>query len=490
MLFKRKLFYITMLGCFYASAPAFADQISDLKAEIAAQKKQSADQQAKLDALEKKLDATIQSQQQAAPAVSQRSQDKPSLALTTDQEGVKIKSDDSALMLYNNGTSSLRIYGLVEGTLSYANHQTESGGNATGYQTAWFSGNRLGFDASHALGFGESLGMPDLKVISKLETEFELPTGNMDTENVLFNRDAWMGVYSDSLGKITLGRQNTLTRDFTQNWGDPYGSASTTLKEGGYSNVNNFKQLIFYSGGPDGTRSNSAIEWKKRFGDHIVAGLGYTFGSGGSGGSGDVGNGGSTPGDFTKGTGQAASIAYNKLQLGDAVVNANVSYDRANINELIHQSELVGGNIAYGRFRVNAGYLHYTAQQGDNNSAGTRSDNAWTISGTYTFGPTEYALGYQQTRGTHSGLNAAGKVINPYGNTEGVTATADGGKNAVYGSIMYHADKQFDLYVAADYFTTTGDWVLGDAQGNGMLYGTGQAYKGTVEVATGARYKF
>ena len=121
--------------------------------------------------------------------------------------------------------------------------------------------------------------MPDLQVMAKMESEFELPTGNMDTANVLFNRDAWMGFYAKSLGKLTFGRQNTLTRDFTNNWGDPFGAAATTLKEGGYSNVNNFKQLIFYSGGPNSTRYNSAIEWKKEIDSHIIAGLGYKFNS-------------------------------------------------------------------------------------------------------------------------------------------------------------------------------------------------------------------
>jgi hypothetical protein len=49
--------------------------------------------------------------------------------------------------------------------------------------------------------------------------------------------------------------------------------------------------------------------------------LGYGFGSGGAGGSGDVGNGGGTPGDFTKGTTEEASIAYNALTLGAAKLN-------------------------------------------------------------------------------------------------------------------------------------------------------------------------
>jgi predicted porin len=349
----------------------------------------------------------------------------------------------------------------------------------------------LGFDADHALAFGDEIGLPGLKVISKLETEFELPTGNSDTANVLFNRDAWMGLYSDDLGKITLGRQNTLTRDFTANWGDPYGGASVSLKEGGYSNVNNFKQFIFYSGGANGTRLNSAVEWKKKFDAHWLAGLGYGFGSKGAGGSGDVGTGGSVPGDFTSGTTQEASIAYNNLELGDAKLNINASYNRANVADLIHQAELLGGNVTIGPIRFNTGVVHYTAQQGANNSIGSRTDNSWTTSISYMpEGRMKYDLGYQQMKGKHAGLGGSGNVVNPFGNTSGVTAVADGGKNTLYGSIVFRADKQTDFYIAADSFTTTKDWVVGDAQGNGNHFGGTNKYKGEFETAMGIRYKF
>src|SRR6202007_613089 len=176
------------------------------------------------------------------------------------------------------------------------------------------------------------------------------------------------------------GRQNNRPRDFTATWGDPYGSADVSLKEGGYSNVNNFKQFIFYSGGANGTRLNSAIEWKKKFGPHVVAGLGFAFGSQGAGGSGDVGNGGSTPGDFKKGQTQEASIALNALPVGPGLPSGTLCAARATANNRIHQSELVGGNYRIGMFRVNGGYAHYTAEQGPGNGVGTRTDNSWTVS--------------------------------------------------------------------------------------------------------------
>ena len=119
--------------------------------------------------------------------------------------------------------------------------------------------------------------------------------------------------YADDLGKLTFGRQNTLTRDFTQTWGDAYGTPYVTLKEGGYTNVNNFKQFIFYSADPGGTRSDSSIVWKKQFGEHWVVGAMYGFGFQGVGGS-AANIGGGLPGDFLGGSSEAVSVAYNGLE--------------------------------------------------------------------------------------------------------------------------------------------------------------------------------
>ncbi|MBV8605564.1 MAG: porin [Pelomonas sp.] len=471
---------LTCAGALATALPARADELGDLKAQIQALTQ-------RLGEIEAKQQAAAQAAAKApAAAPAQRS-----TALATDQDGRPAK-EDGAILLYDNGNTSLGIYGLLEGTLSSVNHQTNTGGTVNGFQVAYFSGNRLGFDVSHGLpSVGQAWDMPDLKVIAKLEGEFELPTGNMDTANVFFNRDAWLGLYSEKLGKLTFGRQNTLTRDFTANWGDPYGGAEVTTKEGGYSNVNNFKQFIFYSASAAGTRYNSAIEWKKNLDGHWLLGAAYAFGSGGAGGSGDVGNGGPIAGDTSNGTGQAVSVAYNKLALGGAEMNLNASYDRANKNDLIHQAALVGGNIVAGAWRFNAGLVHYTAQQGLHNAAGTRTDNSWTTSLSFRPNAWEYDLGYQVMKGRHAGFSAGGATLNPFlGDTSHVTATADGSKRSLYGAVRYHLDKATDFYLAADRFNMTGGWVVGDALGNGLHYGAGQTYKDETEFAVGLRYKF
>jgi predicted porin len=428
---------------------------------------------------------------------SQTAPDNTPAALKTDVNGNKLGFFSRPVMLYDDGNTAVHFYGLVEATLGYATNQTDHGNTTFGFQTSWFSGNRYGFDMDHALAFGDQMGLPGLKVISKLEGEFESQNGSFDTNNGIFNRDCWIGLYSEDLGKLTFGRQNTLTRDFTQTWGDAYGTQDVTLKEGGFSNVNNFKQFIFYSAAPGGTRSDSAIVWKKKVGAHVVLGLGYGFSYQGAGGSADPGVGGAIPGKQGIGSSQEASFAYNQLAIGSGKLSFNANYNRGNKSDptetfsLVHQAELIGGDFVIGNFKVNGGYVHYTAEQGRDNSAGTRTDNSWTVSGSVKADRTEFALGYVKMAGKHAGVNGAGKVINPFlGDTSGVTTVVDGNKGTIFGSIMYHADVNTDFYIAADSMKVGGDWAVGDAQGNESAYGKGQKYDSELELALGIRFKF
>lgn len=447
-----------------AAAGAHADELSDLKAQLKALSSKVSD-------LENKPVAS------SAPA-------KPlPEALKTNQEGKPYDDSSDGVAIYNGRDTEVRIYGRLEATLSTVNNQGAGSKKSTGFQTSWFGGDRLGFDVNHSLSsLGSQWGMPDLKVISKLEAEFEHNTGNNDTAGALFNRDSWVGLYSEKLGKLTAGHQNTLGKDFTANWGDPYGSAETGLKEGGYTNKNNFKSFIYYAGNADGTRSNSSIVWKKDWQNHWVTGLSYKFGSSGGLSSGAAG-------DFANGTGKTASIAYNKLGLVNGIyANLNATYNTANNSNLNHTATLLGGNIVLSPVvRYNLGFVDYKAQQGNN--LADRHDHSWTNSFKFTpAGKFEYAIGYQEMKGTNAGMKS-GVVLNAFADTSGATATANGAKKSTYGSITYHADKGLDLYVAADKFKTTGGWVVKDALGNNT-YGAGQAHDGTTEFALGAIFKF
>lgn len=509
---SKNAIYQVFLGSAAAVAlmagPATASDLDDLRtyvdqrlkdiekaqADIA---KAQAELAAKADAVAK-AEADVKAQKAAQPATASAAEP---AALKTNHDGNMLGILNNPVMLYDDDKTKVHFYGLIEATLSSADRQKSATSNKSaqtiGFQTAWFSGNRYGFDADHALDeLGGNLGMPDLKVITRLEGEFEQPNGHFDTNNGIFNRDAWVGFYSKDLGKVTMGRQNTLTRDFTNIWGDPYGSAPIELGEGGYTNVNNFKQFIFYSAGPDGTRSDSAVNWKKKWGEHWVTGLGYGFSSKANGGSADPGTGGALPGANANGSSMQASLGYNKIDIGPGSANVNANYDRGNLDDLVHQAALVGGNYTIGWFRVNTGYIHYVAQQGMNHSMPSRSDNAWTASiDINAIKKTTLALGYQQMMGHNAGMvvNSSGilQTLNPFfGDTKDVTAVKNGRKDSLYGSVMYHADRQTDFYVASDYMKVHGGWVVGDALGNGNLFGRGQAHNDEYEVATGVRFKF
>jgi len=512
-----------------AANVAHADELSDLRAQVEQLSKRLSDMEAK--AAQQKQAAPQPAAQPVAQSVAVARPE----SLTKDQQGDAINDQNpEGLTIFDNGKTKLKIYGLVEATLSHVNNQAISpipygGGGAgsggtsqltipgtyastNGFQTAWFSGNRWGFEIDHDLGNG-------LKAISKLESEFELPSGAFDTSNTIFNRDAWLGLQSDTIGKLTFGRQNTLTRDFTQTWGDPYGTSEVTLKEGGYTNVNNFKQLIFYSGSGASTRMDSAVVWKKRLDDHWLVGLAHSFGFQGAGGSGGLGagygsitpgyagngQGGPVPGDAKNGATNEVSVAYNDLQLGSSVVgNFNLSYNEVNIDDLPQSAELVGGNITFDRLiRVNAGYIHYSADQGVGNSAGTRIDNAYTISASLLQDKLKYSLGYQSIHVDHAGFIGAGGAgginILPFIDTIPTLSplnavashVASGSKNTVYGSVVYQWDKQTDFYLAGDYVKVNGGVAFPDAASNGtVLTGGAGGVASELELAVGFRLKF
>ncbi|MFK2873942.1 porin [Dyella lipolytica] len=505
---------------------AHADELSDLKKEVQALN-------ARLAQLEKEksqpaAQETLVRQQDAKVIANTSAGDVPATPKTENSDNV-LGVLQQPIMLYHGHDTSLHIYGIIEGTISGWSNQPNANGNgkpswATGFQTAWFSGNRLGFDVDHALTSAEKFGLPDLKVIAKLEAEFESPSGNMDTPGVLFNRDAWIGFQSPELGKLTFGRQNTVTRDFTQTWGDPYGTPFVSLNEGGYSNVNNFKQIIFYSASSTTTRNDSGIVWKKSFlGDHMIVGLDYSFGSQGVGGSGNggIGNmplldgGGGSPGQFKVGSNQAISLAYNNLEVGGGQLSWNVNYNRSScgnfgddhcdasdpsagnyVNQNTNQAFLTGGTYVFDGWRVGAGYIRYIAQQHTNTgNLGDRKDNVWIVDGTIPVRPISKDLdlywGAWEAFGHNSALYAGNNlVVLPFFiSTANSTKTVNGSRINATVSLMYHLDKQTDIYFAYDYQLGRGGWshTLFDTQGNG---GGPSLRAETTGIGTGVRLKF
>ncbi|MFC3107595.1 porin [Undibacterium arcticum] len=439
----KKLMAVAILGAMAGATQAQSTSVEQLQQALAQAQKAAADAQK---AAAQAQDALTQIQQTSVAAKEAAPQNAKSASTISQPPGEGL--------IYKNSSDSVRLYGLIDLTGVHKNNADKAGNTVNDMPVAWFSGNRWGIEGEHALKDTDGL-----KAIFKLESEYELPTGNMDSPGVLFNRDAWLGVESKSLGKLTFGRQNTLAREFSKIYGDPYGTAGVTLEEGGYSNNNNFKQLIFYSGSATGTRYDKGVVWKKEFGN-IVAGVGYQFGG--------------VPGDFSQGSTKSLGLAYN----GGA---ANISgfYNTANVAGLTNRSYSIGGNYQIGLVRLNAGYIHYTADQPT--VIGQRKDNAYTVSAKFTPGNKfDYELGYQTMNADHAAVNGGGFVLNAYANASNATMSATGKRKTLYGSMFYHFDKRTELYLALDRLTTDGTYLASQANG----------FRSQNEYAMGMRFKF
>lgn len=446
MTLKKQAVLAAALGLAAVGAHAqSAEQLKDAlaQAQAAAARAQAAAQQAQ-SALEQALAAADQAK-------------RSNQAAATTAPNVTATAAPAGGLTVSSGANSATLYGLIDISYVHENNADKASHSVFGPRVAWFSGNRWGLTGHHMLGTGS-----DLAAIFRLESEFESQTGDMDTPGVLFNRDAWVGLQSASLGKLTFGRQNALARDpaASATYGDPYGSAKATLDEGGYTNNNNFKQLIFYAGSATGTRVDNGVVWKKEFGN-VVAGAQYQFG--------DV------PGSFGTGTTETGSLAYN----GNGFTVAGFA-TRADINGLKHNTYSAGGNVAVTSIvRVYGGYFHYTADQAG--TFGQRKDNAWTVS--TRIAPTkkyDFELGYQTMRAKNAGLTSSGFVQNAYSDTTGITGVATGNRNTVYASAFYHIDTATEVYVAADRLKTTGTYLASQAHGA----------KSQSELGVGLRYKF
>ncbi len=430
-----------------AAPPTAAQEIAALKAELQHQREIAAQQQARLEALESKLNATVDVQRAVAENdAKEKAADKKKLEASG-------KLGDGLSVTY--GKDNVKLYGLLDLTLRDRSNADAKGNHLTDLTTGYFSGSRWGIIGNHNLGWDEG----SANVIYKLESEYELRTGAEDTAGVLFNRDAWVGLESNTLGRLTFGRQNTLGRDFAEVYGVPYAKPNVDVTEGGWTNNNVSKNGIFYVASATGTRYDGGIVWKKKMGD-FVGGLAYQIGG--------------APGDFSNNSSQAAALAYN----GENYTLAG-EYNQSKINNLEHKTYTVGGNVRFGGFRLNAGYYRYEAEQA---VVGKRTDDNYTVSGS--FQPQDskfqYYLSWEGAQAHNAGYSGSGYTLGAFKNTASVKKAGSGDRDAYAATIMYHADKRTDFYIVADRMSTSGGYR--DSAGNG--------YRSVLELCTGLRLRF
>ncbi|MEM5340751.1 porin [Paraburkholderia azotifigens] len=352
--------------------------------------------------------------------------------------------------------SSVQLYGLLDLSVpTYVTHADAKGNHVVGMGVdgePWFSGSRWGVKGAEDIGGGS-------KIIFRLESEYRVSDGAMEDPGQIFDRDAWVGLLDDRLGKITFGFQNTIARDASAIYGDPYGSASLSTEEGGWTNANNFKQMIFYAASATGTRYTNGVAWKKLFDNGLFLSAGYAFGNTTS---------------FPTGSNYQAAVGYN-----GGPFNVSAFYSHANNQGNTNQSYSVGGNYIFSIIRLNAGYFHYLGDQG---ALGQRHDDAWTVSMKVApKGPFDYELGYQQMRVKNAAYNADGDIPNAnIGTFDPASGLHNGYKETLYWSAFYHLSKRTEVYVAGDYMRLHGGYTVASTFG-----ATNQ-----LELTTGIRTRF
>lgn len=375
---------------------------------------------------------------------------------------------ESAPLTFPEG---LTPYVLIDLTLVGKSNATADGRTKIDIGEPFFSGSRWGLKGLL------KTNIDGLDVIYKLESEYFLYDGEQGKSNTLFNRDAWVGISGKSFGKITIGRQNTLARDFAVIYCDPFNHAEVNYDEGGWTNNSNFKSLVYYAGGvsispvnggPAQTRMDKGIVWKKMSEAGLCLGAAFDMNY--------------EPNTSVRNSTAAFALGWNAPtwhlsgfytqanNAGSTATSANFATASTGYTQ---KSMSFGGNINLTpALKVNAGYFHYTAEQGLAHP--DRSDNAYTLSASYKLNPkwTLYA-GLQSIKVENAGMaTATGGIPNAFSNGANAAFYTTGGKDSIYGAVRRHLSKKIEAYAVYDYMKLKDAYYLNNRRGQAE-YGVG-----------------
>ena len=346
--------------------------------------------------------------------------------------------------------SSVVLYGVVDGGITYTNNQQ---GHSAWQATAGNeSGPRWGMLGTEDLGGG-------LKANFKLENGFNLMNGALGQGGRMFGRQAWVGMSTDKLGALTLGRQYNTVQDIL-----------------GALQISN--TLVQYSTHPfdnddinNTFRTNNAVKYVSPIFAGLQANLMY---------------------GFSNSTGFAANSSWSAgLSYTNGPLNLGAAY--AHMNE--PASSAVGAVASDNYYAPTASVF------------GTRLVDAirqqiWGAGASYAFGPATFGLLY-----TGSNFNMASGGALRFGNYEGsvrytlspaliaavgytYTQTSQGDTSGHYhqvsGGLQYLLSKRTDVYVNGIYQKAS------EGIGRAWIDGIAAPSSTTSQVAlvAGLRHKF
>jgi predicted porin len=201
--------------------------------------------------------------------------------------------------------SNVTIYGILDAGI--VSERGGAAGTTTKVTSGAASASRIGFKGTEDLGGG-------LSAIFKIETGARIDTGALDnTDNRLFNREAYVGLSSKTAGTVTLGRQYTPYYETLRDVADPFAL--------GYAGT---AKNLFPVAGFD-TRNDNSIVYKTPNLQGVTAAVSYSVGE--------------VAADTSANRQIGASVAYNNGPL-----NVALAYNSKNNDTLTVKTNRIGHN--------------------------------------------------------------------------------------------------------------------------------------------------
>lgn len=261
----------------------------------------------------------------------------------------------SAVSAQTASGSSVTLYGVVDAYVQVANGAS----NLTRVQSGGLNGSRFGLRGSEDLGGG-------LRAVFQIESGINLDDGSFG-QNAFWGRQAWVGLRSESLGQLSLGRQYgsiyNLTADFSEFTNGPTGASTAVIGGfGGYEPVRGSATTATGNGGP--ARNNNSIKYETPsfagFKAGALLGLGEV-----SGGTNET---------------RVADV-YGRYTAGPLDVMVSLVDDRSAAANLSVRTTSAAAAYTFGDWRVTGGAMAVN----DRNASNVDGEGYW-LGGDYRFG--------------------------------------------------------------------------------------------------------
>lgn len=173
--------------------------------------------------------------------------------------------------------SNVTIYGIVDASI--VSERGGKAGNVTKVSSGTANASRIGFRGTEDLGGG-------LSAIFTLESGYKVDDGQLDANNTLFNRQAFVGLRSTTAGTLTIGRQYTPWYNALAQVADPFaaglaGSAKNLFPANG-ANLRNSNAVVYqtpvFNGFSGELFYGFGEQSESSAGRQISAAVSYTYG--------------------------------------------------------------------------------------------------------------------------------------------------------------------------------------------------------------------